>query len=411
MKKEKDVSNWEKLHKNYLKAVIKAINYSSKNNNYLPPGLYDYKTGEAAAKGLKEFRSSQDWENNLMIYPTEILSPDNPIIMGTLETIRRNKYREGVMTYRNGMHVHQYVTYNQAQQYLSVGEQKRALVDFYHILLHNGSVHEGFENLVEPWEDRDPHPSPPPHAWAAAKTVVFIRNMLIREFGGEAGIKEEKRSLYLFSLLSPEWVKENKKISIKNAVTEMGIISAEMHIKKDGASVNIKKDFHQQPQYITITIPYFKNLITYESDANKSFYKNGIIYFSPNVTEISLKWEDKSMDQEYNYQDILKAYREEPNYRWDGYEQIGNPKSLYVMNEVEQNEMITIPGQTGFLLEDEVNYPPTHLSFELIIKTFKKEYRRRYKQYIESGKRPIKIEPVYMLSTQERLKHYFDQNQ
>ena len=88
------------------------------------------------------------------------------------------------MTYRNGMHIHQYVTLNQAQQDRAIGDQKIALLDLYHVLLHNGSTHEGFENLVVQWSNRTPEPGcPPPHAWAAAKTALFIRNMMVVDTG------------------------------------------------------------------------------------------------------------------------------------------------------------------------------------------------------------------------------------
>ena len=35
------------------------------------------------------------------------------------------------MTYRNGMHIHQYVTINQAHQYMAIGDQGHALRDLY----------------------------------------------------------------------------------------------------------------------------------------------------------------------------------------------------------------------------------------------------------------------------------------
>ena len=37
------------------------------------PGLYDFITGPAARKGFRQHQTNQDWENNLLIYPTEVL--------------------------------------------------------------------------------------------------------------------------------------------------------------------------------------------------------------------------------------------------------------------------------------------------------------------------------------------------
>ncbi|NQU51946.1 MAG: hypothetical protein HQ522_05360, partial [Bacteroidetes bacterium] len=218
--KTEDAKLWTRFHDSYNKAVQKAINSSAKEDGYIPTGLYEFITGEASRKGFKEFRTNQDWENMLLVYPTEVLKPTDTRVAGTLNHIRKNKYREGIMTYRNGMHLHQYATTNLANQYIAINKQKHALLDMYHILLHNGSTHEGFENMIEPWADRDPDPIPAPHAWAAAKTSLLIRNMLVREYGGSAGVEENKRDLYLFSVLSPEWVKPGKEIKIINATCE-----------------------------------------------------------------------------------------------------------------------------------------------------------------------------------------------
>ncbi|MDO5979004.1 hypothetical protein [Flavivirga spongiicola] len=402
LNKQEDVANWAALHETYLTAIKKAVKTSTKEGHYLPPGLYDYMIGEDARAGFKEYRTNQDWENMLLLYPTELLETKDPIVMGTLETIRKSKYREGVMTYRNGMHLHQYITYNQAQQYMAAGYYKRALTDFYHIMLHNGSVHEGFENLVDPWEDRDPDPSPSPHAWAAAKTVVFTRNMLVREYGGQAGLDPKERNLYLFSLLSPEWAKEGQYVEIKNAVTEMGDISAKIDFNSTGAEIVVQSNFHQFPQYIAIPTPYFKTFESFESNAKNYFEKDGMLYFSSEVSQITIKWKDKNLEEEYNYQDILKAYRSEPNIQWKGYDGLGSPKPAMQLMDGEAGELIAIEGEEGYLLDDEKNYPAEHLSFKLVEKTFKKEYKRRFEEYLKAGEKAIDVTPLKILTPEER---------
>lgn len=401
---KEDIANWTALHQSYLSSILKAIKKSVREDNYLPPGLYDYEVGEEARTGFKKYRTDQDWENMLLLYPSEVLTPKDSIVIGTLEHIRKNKYREGIMTYRNGMHLHQYITYNLAQQYMAAGYYKRALTDFYHIMLHNGSVHEGFENLVEPWEDRDPDPSPTPHAWAAAKTVVFTRNMLVREFGGSAGLNPSKRDLYLFSLLSPEWVKDGKSVSFSNAPTEMGDISSTMTFKGNSAKVTINSKFHAQPHFICVPIPYFKELVDFESNAKTSYVKNKILYFSPEVTEITINWKDNNMKNVNNYQELLRSYRSEPNIKWKGFEAWGNPKPAVQMMDEKDNELFVVEPQEGFILPDEESYPAEYLSFELVKKAFQKEYQRRADDYLDSGKKFKPIKPVVMLVKERKRK-------
>jgi len=374
---EDDVRKWSDFHASYNRAVLEAIEISAKKEGgYVPTGLYDFITGPAARKGFREHRTNQDWENNLLIYPTEVLEASDYRIQATLDTIRSRKYREGIMTYRNGMHLHQYATVNQANQYLAINDQKHALLDLYHILLHNGSTHEGYENMVEPWEDMDPWPIPPPHAWAAAKTALLIRNMMVREHGGEAGLQEEDRDLYLFSVISPAWNNKKDTLRIQDAVTEMGKLSAQLELNGQGASITIQSQFHSPPRYIKMAIPWFVELNKVKSNAQWSDQLDGYLVFSPDVTSIELKWKTKRGIHRNTYQDILWSYREENSLKWRGLK-----------------DAQIIPGGKGFLLEDEVKYPAEPLSFELVKKAFQKEYLRRFEEYKTEGKQPMIIGP------------------
>jgi hypothetical protein len=388
-----DAEAWSLFHDSYKSSILKAIKSSVREDNYLPPGLYKYITGEEARAGFKEYRTNQDWENMLLVYPTEVLKPDDPIVSGTLNHIRKQKYREGIMTYRNGMHLHQYVTTNLTNQYLSINNQKDAILDLYHILLHNGSTHEGFENLVEPWEDRDPAPCPPPHAWAAAKTSLLIRNFLIREYGGDAGVNEDIRDLYLFSAISPEWTKSDGGITIHNMPTEMGTVSASMKFTDKGAEITISNNFFRYPNHIAIPIPYFVELDSVVHNASKFLMKNGIMFFSPDVSKIQLIWSVNKENFDNNFQNILLSYRREPGVRWEG----DNIKEGMDANAKMNSgaDLFTTPPGPGFLLPKEIDYPSEHLSFELVKKAFITEYNRRYTEYLEAGKKALILKSPY----------------
>ena len=376
-----DENTWLQFHQSYQKSIFTALDASAGNDGYVPTGLYPFITGPEAREGFREHQTDQDWENNLLIYPTEVLEQNDPRIKSTLDTIRLRKYREGIMTYRNGMHLHQYATVNQAHQYLAINDQKHALLDLYHILLHNGSTHEGFENMTEPWEDMDAWPIPPPHAWAAAKISLLIRNMMVREYGGQAGIMENQRDLYLFSVISPSWVEVGNTLSISNAVTEMGLISANLDFVESGATITLNTQFHTAPRNVIIPIPYFMSIKEMKSNASRAMEKDGYLIFSPDVTSIELTWVIRKKELKNAYQDILLSYREENGLNWRG------------LTDAE-----IIPGGKGFLLEDEKNYSNELLSFDLVKKAFIKEYTRRFDEYKQAGKRPLTISaPAYDL--------------
>jgi len=381
-----DAKAWIATEATYRQAIIEAINDIYDREGYVRSGLYDWKAGWVQGrKGWANEYPNQDWENNLLIYPTELLGPDDPRLVKTLSEIRRRKYREGVMSYRNGMHVHQYVTLNQAQQYLAIGDQRHALLDLYHVLLHNGSTHEGFENLVEPWTNRTPAANcPPPHAWAAAKTALFIRNMMVREYGGNLGINEDQRDLHLYSLISPDWVKPGHTVRITNMPTEMGEVSSRLFFMPDGAQLQVKVDFHGPPRYLALRIPYFVTLDSFTSDARKSFEKDRILYFTPDMTQATLRWSEIPNVHEKNYQSILEAYRSE----FDFIVKDGNYDPEHASRP--------------FLKDDEEDYPAEPLSFDLVRRAFHKEYTRRYVEYRQAGGKPYLVEAPKLLSAAER---------
>jgi hypothetical protein len=380
-----DAKAWTEAEGTYRQAILRAIDHSYRKEGHIRAGLYDWTAGRVQGSGPPNDFPNQDWENNLLVYPTELLEPDDPRLVKTLATIRARKYREGVMTYRNGMHIHQYVTLNQAQQYRATGDQKHALLDLYHVLLHNGSTHEGFENLVIPWSNRTPEPGcPPPHAWAAAKTALFIRNMLVCEYGGNAGLEEQDRDLYLFSLVSPAWIEPGKEVSVRNAPTEMGPVSSTLTFTPSGAEFRVEATFRTAPRYVVLRVPDSVELDSFTSDADHSFHKTGALFFSPDVTKASIQWGKRTGVDKTNYQDLLKSYRSEFSFI------------------VQDDNYDPARADKPFLLEDEKRYPPEPLSFGLVRKAFHKEYSRRFEDYVAAGGKPYRVEPPPRLTATER---------
>ncbi|NQV33162.1 MAG: hypothetical protein HQ515_10735, partial [Phycisphaeraceae bacterium] len=363
-----------------------ALDHIYHKEGYIRSGLYDWQAGWVQGKkGWANDYPNQDWENNLLVYPTELLEPDDPRLIKTLSEIRRRKYREGVMSYRNGMHVHQYVTLNQAQQYLAIGDQKHALLDLYHVLLHNGSTHEGFENMVEPWTNRTPVATlPPPHAWAAAKTALFIRNMMVREYGGDLGLKQGQRDLYLYSLISPSWARSGQAMRIKNAPTEMGRISSTLSFVTGGAQLTVQSDFHHAPRTLALRIPYFVTLDSFESDASQGFEKDNVLYFTPDVTRATIRWSEIPRVHENSYQNLLRAYRSEFDF-------------IVTDGDYDPNR-----ASQPFLLDDEKDHPAEALSFDLVRRAFLKEYARRFTEYRLAGGKPYVVKPPRLLNAVER---------
>lgn len=309
----------------------------------------------------------------LLAWPCEALAPSDRRVAGTVDRLRRTKYREGIMTYRNGQHLHHYITVNSAVQDVVAGRDREALIDTYHILLHCGGTFEGFENLVVPWTDRDTDPTcPPPHGWSVAKINGLLRNLFLVEFGGRCGVDEGQRDLLLFGVISPAWTRPGHQIAVQDARTEFGMISATMHFRADGADVSLKTSFHHQPRDLVFQVPYFVELVSFATDAKRSSREGSSVRVSPEATQVRFIWREKPEAHRRTTQDILLAYRREPGF-WKG----------------KRSEMPEPPQR--FLSAEEEAFPPAPLSFEAVRDTWRREYRRRLAEFVSSGGEPSTV--------------------
>ena len=368
-----DAASWLKLHDSYQDSVLKALDVSAAPDGYIPTGLYKFITGDSARKGFGEWQTDQDFENMLLAWPGEALAPSDRRVAGTVDRLRDTKYREGIMTYRNCMHLHHYITVNSAMQDVVAGRDRKALLDTYHILLHCGSTFEGFETLVFPWTDRDTHPDlPPPHAWCAAKINNLLRNLFVLELGGRYGLDEGKRDLRLFNVISPAWVGPGERIAVENAPTEFGLISASMKFRTDGADVTFKAHFCDQPHDVVFRIPYFLELVEFKSDAKRMSRDGADVRISPDLTWLRLTWRKRSEVDGRTVQDLLLSYRREHKF-WSG----------------TRSQEPSAP--KGFLTSEEEEIPPVPLSFIVVRDVWQREYGRRFAEFLKAGGEPVTV--------------------
>jgi F5/8 type C domain len=378
-------ASWLKFHDHYERLLLKAVRDSAAPDGYVPTGLYGFVTGEAARAGFAEFRTDQDWENGMLLWPTELVPPGDPLVAGTLKRLRETKYREGIMTYRNGQHLHQYMTSRAANQYILNGQPKEALIDTYHSLLHSGSAFESFENMIRPWTDRDVEFCPPPHAWGCATYNGLIRNLLVAEQGGRGGLEPDQRELLLFNAVSPAWFKNGETLGIENAPTSFGTVTALMTPRSGGADVTFKSDFHTKPRSLVVRIPYFATLASFATDARQSKRDGDIIRLSPDATKLALEWTINPDADKDLFQSLLLRHRREPGF-WTG----------------KRDEMPKPP--EGFLTAAEQARPAEPLSFNLVLNAWKTEYARRFSEHVKQGGRTKAFQPVPMQTPEEREK-------
>lgn len=287
--KTSEAQQFQKEYDDYYKHFMEALEkITSQTDGYIPPGL--------------DQPGGQDWGNLLSVYPVPVLSPHHPWVSKTLE-VTRNKYKEGIMTYGDGKWLHHYLTMKNTETEVIRGEQKKALQEFYSILVHTSSTHAGFEFKILPWGDRDFGLNLSPHGWFAAKFRTLLRNMLVREHEG---------NLHLCSVLSPSWVREGKQIEVQDAPTHFGNINFTVEFKKNQAVVKLTPQFHHPPQHIIFHIPWFARVQEVTADGQKIQVEDQRIKLDPQSRSFTIQWNLQPIGA-MSYQHTVQEYKE--NYR------------------------------------------------------------------------------------------------
>jgi len=284
----------QKLYDDYYATLMRILTeITAKTGGYIPPGL-DVEGGE-------------DWGNLLSIYPEMILPPNHPWVTRTLQTAR-SKYQEGIMTYGGGRWLHHYLTLRNTETALVRDEQETVIRELYAILLHTGSTHTGFEFSILPWKDRDFGMNLAPHGWFAAEYRILLRNMMVRE---------QCDTLHLLSAISPNWVKQDAKISVNNAPTEFGEVNLTLAFKKNSASLLMKNDFKKAPKVIVLHLPWFMEVRKIEIDGHLVNRENNAVLIPVGTRQVDIDWSYKKDIEKMSYDQTVKEYKSEYRRRYE----------------------------------------------------------------------------------------------
>ena len=351
--RDAEAKAWREFLAKYQALVLKAVRESAAPDGYVPTGLYGFITGRAARHGFDEFQTDQDWENVMLLWPTELVQPGDPLVSGTLRRLHETKYREGIMSYFNGKYLHQYITCRAANQSIAEGDARNALIDFYHCIIHSGPAGESFEHQLEPWNKRDVESCPPPHAWGNANCNTLVRNLFLFEHGDD--------TLYVLPALCRAWLKDGEPCGILRAPTWFGEVSVTIVPDANGATLALDAQWKHVPKHIYFRIPYFV----------KGWKGERVVELSPEEKSRRFEWRiDETADRGL-YAEILRRYRREPGH-WKG----------------KRSEIPPIPEAK---LTPEEERTEIALSFAGVLQAWRHEYARRRGERGEPEFKPVQM--------------------
>lgn len=303
-----DVKRFEAEYNDFYATLMKRLNIvTAKTGGYIPPGLDG------------EIHSGQDWGNMLTLYPEVLFPPFDRMITVTLDSTRA-KYSEGIMTYGDGMFLHDYLTIRNTQNALVRNEQEIALKEFYALLLHTSSTHAGFEFAIHPWGTRDFGGNLTPHGWYAAEIRILIRNMMVRE---QSEGFNERGNLHLLSCISPEWVKSGKEISVHRAPTYFGEVNFDIAFKKGGATLTMDNHFMNDPKALILHLPWFMDVKSVIADGKVMKVGGAMVYLPIKARKVNIVWKKKTDTSRLSFEETVKKYKKEYREKYEEFLKIG----------------------------------------------------------------------------------------
>lgn len=291
---ESAAGDFEKLRKKFADNLYQRVHEAAKmNKGRIPPGM--------------DVPDGVDWGNLFEVYPSDFMSPDDPLVVNIFDHYRKHHFKEGVATYHQSMH--HYVTERLSEMSIRQGRQEEALSDLYSMLMHTGSCHQGFEWSMFPWSNRDYcFEAPgiqscnfPPHGWYAALYNTLLRNMLVREQGDE---------LHLLSVVSPEWVGNGDELSVSRAPTYFGAVSFSAVSGPLALKLSLNPDFENPPKTIVVHFPFFAKVSQVTADGNKVDFNADGVRLEPGVKSVEISWR-LNPEPKYSYQSFVDEYRRE----------------------------------------------------------------------------------------------------
>lgn len=290
--KTEDAKKFEAEYSDLYNTLTARLNVvTSKTGGYIPPGL-----DGANPPG-------QDWGNMNTLYPGILFRPFDRMVTATLDSTRA-KYREGVMTYADGMFLHDYLTMRNTENELVRNEQETVLKEFYALLVHTSSTNAGFEFAIHPWGTREFDGNLAPHGWYAAEIRTLIRNMMVREQQGD---------LHLLSCISPDWVKEGREVSVRHAPTYFGEVNFVLAFRKGGATLTLDDNFTSDPKHLVLHLPWFMRVKSVKANGKNLKISGSEVDLPLNSRKVEIEWVRKAGIPALSYENAVRNY--EKRYR------------------------------------------------------------------------------------------------
>ncbi len=297
-----ELADWKAEYEDYWQTFDKARNrdrlLDSKGNVYIPVTMYNdggliprsewggsliypiTMTGEEP-----QLPQRGCWSFLQSIYPGELYSKDDPLMLGTLHMLD-GTVREGQILGSAGPHgIWTYLAGMYAEAHLWLGNSKKAVSIMYAFANHASPLFTWVEEQYPVGEQLgEQSGGDMPHNWASAELIRLVRNLMILEKGKE---------LHLLEGMPSSWAEPGKTTKLQKIPTSFGEVDLTVKVDDDGsiAHVTFNLNAREIPENIIIHLESFEKSIWSIKEGNRYLHpNNNVLELSGNKVTLDIKF-------------------------------------------------------------------------------------------------------------------------
>lgn len=130
---------------------------------------------------------------------------------------------------------------------------------------------------------------------------------------------EKGNELHLLSAVSPEWVKAGKSIIVKRAPSNFGITEFQIAYQEDGAVMNLSNSYRNNPERLIIHLPWFMNVTSVKADGRTVSVRDDQVFVSPETKNVEIKWKERTEKPKLSFINSVNEYKKEYKRRYEEY--------------------------------------------------------------------------------------------
>lgn len=136
-------------------------------------------------------------------------------------------------------------------------------------------------------------------------------------------VREQGKQLHLFSCLSPEWIHDGATISVHRAPTNFGTVNAALKCTSGKAVLTFNNEFSDAPEAIVLHLPWFMHVGSIHADGKAVLEKASAVTLPAGTRRVEIAWSKKPESPSLSYAKAVEEYKKEYRKRYEEFLRTG----------------------------------------------------------------------------------------